>query len=69
MPNRKTFDEADKYDHSSRPLEDREKHDLQPYISDEPDRHAGASVNGNTHTPTHTPTHTTRKNPAPRKNH
>jgi hypothetical protein len=35
MPNRKTFDPREKYDHSSRPVEHAEKNDLKPDISEE----------------------------------
>ena len=35
MPNRKTFDPRDKYDHSGRPLEHAQKNDLKPDISEE----------------------------------
>jgi hypothetical protein len=37
MPNRKTFDEREKYDHSGRPLSHRKTNDLQPDVSEEPD--------------------------------
>jgi hypothetical protein len=35
MPNRKTFDPREKYDHSSRPLEHAKKNDLKPDVSEE----------------------------------
>jgi hypothetical protein len=35
MPNRKSFDPREKYDHSGRSLEHSEKNDLQPDISEE----------------------------------
>jgi hypothetical protein len=35
MPNRKTFDPREKYDHSSRPLGHAKKNDLKPDISEE----------------------------------
>jgi len=38
MPNRKTFDEREKVDHSSHPLEHRQPSDLQPDIQDSRDK-------------------------------
>ena len=38
MPNRKTFDPRDKYDHSSRPLGHAQKNDLQADVSGEGSR-------------------------------
>jgi hypothetical protein len=35
MPNRKTFDPREKYDHSGRPLEHAQKNDLQPDIRED----------------------------------
>lgn len=35
MPNRKTFDEREKYDHSGRPLGHAQGNDLKPDISEE----------------------------------
>jgi hypothetical protein len=35
MPNRKTFDPREKYDHSGRPVEHAKKNDLKPDISEE----------------------------------
>jgi hypothetical protein len=35
MPNRKTFDDREKYDHSGRPLEHRLSNDLHPDVSEE----------------------------------
>jgi hypothetical protein len=35
MPDRKTFDPREKYDHSGRPLEHAKKNDLQPDISED----------------------------------
>jgi len=35
MPNRKTFDPREKYDHSGRPLEHAKKNDLKPDISED----------------------------------
>jgi hypothetical protein len=35
MPNRKTFDPQEKYDHSGRPLGHAEKNDLKPDVSEE----------------------------------
>jgi hypothetical protein len=35
MPNRKTFDEREKYDHSGRPLTHPQKNDLRPDVSEE----------------------------------
>jgi hypothetical protein len=35
MPNRKTFDPRERYDHSGRPLEHAKKNDLKPDISEE----------------------------------
>jgi hypothetical protein len=40
MPNRKTFDEREKYDHSGRPLDSRLPGDLQPDIADAADSHS-----------------------------
>ena len=37
MPNRKTFDEREKYDHSGRPLDRRQKNDLKADVSEESD--------------------------------
>jgi hypothetical protein len=36
MPNRKAFDEREKYDHSGRPLGHAQKNDLKPDISEDP---------------------------------
>jgi len=45
MPNRKTFDEREKYDHSGRPLTHPQKNDLRPDVSEEADSKRGpASV-------------------------
>jgi hypothetical protein len=41
MPNRKTFDEREKYDHSGRSLEHRQRNDLQPDVSEEGDSKSG----------------------------
>ena len=38
MPNRKTFDEREKYDHSSHPLGQRQPSDLKADIQDEDDQ-------------------------------
>jgi hypothetical protein len=38
MPNRKTFDEREKYDHSGHPLRERQPSDLQADIQNEEDR-------------------------------
>ena len=38
MPNRKTFDEREKVDQSSHPLEHRQPSDLQPDIQDSRDK-------------------------------
>ena len=38
MPNRKTFDPREKYDHSGRPLEHAKKNDLKPDISEDESR-------------------------------
>jgi hypothetical protein len=56
MPNRKTFDEREKYDHSGRPLTHRQKNDLRPDVSEESDsnrspepaapRRGGAALGG-----------------------
>jgi|HubBroStandDraft_2_1064218.scaffolds.fasta_scaffold1908078_2 hypothetical protein len=35
MPNRKTFDERERYDHSGRPLSRRQKNDLGPGLSEQ----------------------------------
>jgi hypothetical protein len=35
MPNRKTFDPSEKYDHSSRPVEHAQKNDLQADVSED----------------------------------
>jgi hypothetical protein len=35
MPNRKTFDPRERYDHSGRPVEHAKKNDLKPDISEE----------------------------------
>src|ERR1700734_3757755 len=35
MPNRKTFDPREKYDHSGRPVEHAQRNDLKPDISEE----------------------------------
>ena len=35
MPNRKTFDERERYDHSGRPLGHRQANDLKPDVSEE----------------------------------
>jgi len=38
MPNRKTFDPREKYDHSGRPVEHAQKNDLKPDVSEEASR-------------------------------
>src|SRR5277367_6533557 len=38
MPNRKTFDEREKYDHSAHPVGNRQPSDLQPDIQDKDDK-------------------------------
>jgi hypothetical protein len=38
MPNRKTFDEREKVDHSSHPLDDQQPSDLKPDIQDSRDK-------------------------------
>lgn len=38
MPNRKTFDERKKYDHSSHPLRERQPSDLKSDIQDKEDK-------------------------------
>jgi hypothetical protein len=35
MPNRKTFDPRERYDHSGRPVEHAQRNDLKPDISEE----------------------------------
>jgi hypothetical protein len=42
MPNRKTFDERDKYDHSSHPIARSQPSDLKPDIRDDKDRSDGS---------------------------
>ncbi len=42
MPNRKTFDEREKYDHSGRPLDHREKNDLQAELNESAGSSGGA---------------------------
>jgi hypothetical protein len=37
MPNRKTFDPRERYDHSGRPVEHAERNDLKPDVSERPD--------------------------------
>jgi hypothetical protein len=37
MPNRKTFDEREKYDHSGRPLDHRQENDLQADVKETSD--------------------------------
>jgi hypothetical protein len=46
MPNRKTFDPRDKYDHSSRPLGHAQKNDLQADVIDEGSRSERGSSSG-----------------------
>jgi hypothetical protein len=43
MPNRKTFDEREKYDHSGRPLDHRQENDLQADVNETSDTHRAAS--------------------------
>lgn len=38
MPNRKTFDEREKYDHSSHPVQQRQPSDLKADIQDKQDK-------------------------------
>lgn len=38
MPNRKTFDEREKYDHSSHPVRERQPSDLKADIQDKGDK-------------------------------
>jgi hypothetical protein len=44
MPNRKTFDPSERYDHSGRPVEHAKKNDLKPDISEEVPDTAGADA-------------------------
>jgi hypothetical protein len=44
MPNRKTFDAGDKYDHSSHPVTHRQPSDLKPDIKDDADSAVGANA-------------------------
>jgi hypothetical protein len=44
MPNRKTFDEREKYDHSGRPLDHRQENDLQADVNETPDARRGSST-------------------------
>lgn len=45
MPNRKTFDAGDKYDHSSHPVMHGQRSDLKPDIKDDADSTVGAEAN------------------------
>jgi hypothetical protein len=51
MPNRKTFDAGDKYDHSSHPVTHREPSDLKPDIKDDGDSAVGVEPNATTRRP------------------
>jgi len=46
MPNRKTFDERERYDHSGRPLSRRQKNDLGPGLSERTNGAENAPVTG-----------------------
>jgi hypothetical protein len=46
MPNRKTFDPREKYDHSGRPVGHAEENDLKPDISEEAAEAAGVGREG-----------------------
>jgi hypothetical protein len=46
MPNRKTFDERERYDHSGRPLNHREANDLKADVQEDGASDRGASSNG-----------------------
>jgi hypothetical protein len=46
MPNRKTFDEREKYDHSGRALNHREGNDLKPDVREDGEFNRGASPEG-----------------------
>jgi hypothetical protein len=52
MPNRKTFDEREKYDHSGHPVDKRQPSDLKPDVKNDADaQHAPAARNSTIHLP------------------